>query len=259
MTDIKAERQYRAPALERGFDILELLVSEGRPLSLQEIGEKLKKSSGELFRMVAVLERRGFISRGTSGDKYTLTNKLFRLGMEQQPNRDLLAIALPVMHILSSQIDQSCHLTVQSEDRVVVIARAEGPGATSFVVKLGYNRAIHRTTSGRLLFAYQPVEIKEQWLALIKGKYNFSEEVEFLEATKTIRKRGYSKNPSSSVKGVIDIATPILQSQHAIASLTVPFVEKTPNTLNLQATIEATCQAAEEISRKLKFGTGVNI
>ena len=41
--------RYRAPALEKGLDVIELLAAEKLPLNLAAISERLGRSSGELL------------------------------------------------------------------------------------------------------------------------------------------------------------------------------------------------------------------
>src|SRR6187549_3055949 len=65
-TPPKASR-YRAPALEKGLDVIELLAAEKSPLNLSAVSQRLGRSSGELFRMLQVLEFKGFITTSESG------------------------------------------------------------------------------------------------------------------------------------------------------------------------------------------------
>jgi Mn-dependent DtxR family transcriptional regulator len=129
--------RYRAPALEKGLDVIELLAAEKKPLNLSAISQRLGRSSGELFRMLQVLEFKGFITTTESGTGYVLTNKLFALAMAQAPVRSLVETALPIMRKLTDDIGQSCHIAVASEDQIVVITRIERPGdlASAIAVK----------------------------------------------------------------------------------------------------------------------------
>lgn len=72
---------YRAPALDKGLDIIELLARAGRPMTLARISGKLNKSANELFRMVRVLERREYIELPKGQTGYVLADKLCRLVM----------------------------------------------------------------------------------------------------------------------------------------------------------------------------------
>ena len=50
------EQRYRAPALDKGLDILELISRATEPMSIGMITQALGRSTGELFRMIQVLE-----------------------------------------------------------------------------------------------------------------------------------------------------------------------------------------------------------
>jgi len=78
-----AER-YRAPALDKGLDILELLASRDGAMSQVEIAKSLDRSAGEIFRMLNRLVRRGYVQR-TEEDRYALTLKLFELAHATPP------------------------------------------------------------------------------------------------------------------------------------------------------------------------------
>ena len=52
----KPASKYRAPALEKGLDILELLSEAESPMGMPMIAAELNRSKGEIFRMAAVLE-----------------------------------------------------------------------------------------------------------------------------------------------------------------------------------------------------------
>ncbi|MEM9965701.1 MAG: helix-turn-helix domain-containing protein, partial [Asticcacaulis sp.] len=104
--------KYRAPALEKGLDVLELLAANKRPMTLSQISTRLDRSVSELFRMVQVLEHRGYVAPSAKGDGLELTNKLFSLGMSRGPSQNLLASALPLMQALSEQVRQSVHLAI---------------------------------------------------------------------------------------------------------------------------------------------------
>src|SRR3954471_23749149 len=122
--------RYHAPALKKGLEILELLAAAEARLSMSDISAALHRSVSEIFRMLQVLEEHRYIVRDESG--YRLTNRLFALGMRQPPIRDLVSTALPLMHQLARQTDQSCHLAVASGADMVVIAAIEAPGLAGF-------------------------------------------------------------------------------------------------------------------------------
>lgn len=77
----KSPRDYRAPALEKGLDIIELLARATKPMTLARISSRLNRSTSELFRMVRVLERREYIELPKGQTGYVLTGRLPHIGM----------------------------------------------------------------------------------------------------------------------------------------------------------------------------------
>ncbi|MCG8354572.1 MAG: IclR family transcriptional regulator [Kiloniellales bacterium] len=245
-----ARPRYSAPALEKGLDIIELLSDARQPLSMAQVAQRLERSRSEIFRMLTVLEARGYIARGETSDHFSITNKLFDLGMRKPPIRGLLEIALPEMRILAREIGQSCHLAVASGDHNVVIARAENPGEESFAVSLGYRRHLADSTSGRVLLAFQDETQRERLLAAARRTAPAGyDEGALTRALNRIRNRGYERAVSRSLVGITDIGAPIIGAQDAaVAALTVPFVKRVAVAHDMEAAIDAVRAAAARIS-----------
>jgi DNA-binding IclR family transcriptional regulator len=244
--------RYRAPALEKGLDVIELLAAEKSPLNLSAISGRLGRSAGELFRMLQVLEFKGFITTAENGNGYVLTNKLFALAMAQAPVRSLVETALPVMRKLARDIGQSCHMAVASEDQIVVITRIERPGDLGFSVRIGYRREISRATSGLVLFAFQTDEVRRDWLKRCKLKGDAAET--FVERANVVRARGHHEAASDFVRGIVDVSAPILRGDTAVAALTIPFVHSNPLQVDMQHAVEFVRAAARQITNEIVHG-----
>jgi DNA-binding IclR family transcriptional regulator len=244
--------RYRAPALEKGLDVIELLAAEKSPLNLSSISQRLGRSSGELFRMLQVLEFKGFITTAENGSGYILTNKLFALAMTQAPVRSLVETALPVMRKLVQDIGQSAHIAVASEDQIVVITRIERPGDLGFSVRIGYRREIAIATSGLVLFAYQNDEVRRIWLKRCKLKGEAADS--FIERANAVRARGHHEAASHFVRGIVDVSAPILRGETAVAALTVPFVHSNPLQVEMAEAVEFVRAAAKQISNEIVHG-----
>jgi len=244
------ERRYRAPALEKGLDILELLARNGSAMTTSQISAALDRSVSELFRMVQVLEYKGYIEASPGGDGYELSNKLFALAMTRAPVRSLLEAGLPIMRELSGEVRQSCHLAVVSDDQMVVVARVESPGYVGFSVRPGYRRPLAQSTSGAVLFAFEPRATREAWLSRLDlgGK---AASKAFVDRADAIRERGYEQALSSFVDGVVDLSAPVMGGSGPAAALTIPYVQSHPAPVTLEATIEALRVAAGRISAEI--------
>jgi DNA-binding IclR family transcriptional regulator len=246
--------RYRAPALEKGLDILELLVSEPAPLTVSEIAQKLDRSTGELFRMIQVLDRRGFVEQVPHSSGYRLSGRLFSLGMIQPAVKTLIEVALPHMRRLSLDIGQSCHLALHSLGQIVVVARMESSELIGFSVRIGYRRPLTHSLSGAVLYAFQPEVIRRRWEEHLRPRPGKLELTNFRAAAERIRKKGHGRQASEYVAGVTDLSAPILRNNIAAAALTVPFLDSTAPARSLRDSAEHLVRIAGEISGELLSG-----
>jgi DNA-binding IclR family transcriptional regulator len=246
--------KYRAPALEKGLDILQLLNHEPKPLTLTAICERLDRSQGEIFRMVQVLQTRGFVDQDPESDGYHLTDLLFSMAMRQPITQSLVEVAIPIMRTLASEIGQSCHLALHARGDIVVIARMESQEQVGFSVRVGYRRSITNAVSGLTLFAFQPEDVRARWLEMLNPRPSAAELKSFLAAVAVARKNGWARAPSSVVNGVTDISAPIIRGDRAAAALTVPYLKTINSKSSIPAVIEKVQAAVNSIAARLTVG-----
>jgi DNA-binding IclR family transcriptional regulator len=166
--------------------------------------------------------------------------------------RSLVETALPWMRKLTTDIGQSCHIAVASEDQIVVITRIERPGDLGFSVRIGYRREISRATSGLVLFAYQDEETRRNWLKRCRLKGEAAEN--FVARADVVRQRGHHEANSDFVRGIVDLSAPILRNGVAVAALTVPFVHSNPLVREMAESAEFVRAAAKHISQDIAHG-----
>lgn len=247
----KTAVRYEAPALEKGLDILELLAGTASAMNLSRISEAVGRSRSEMYRVLQVLERRHYLERQPDDDRYTLTNRLFLLGMERPAVKGLLEIALPMMHKLSEDIQQSCHLVVPSDQFMVVIARVESPYELGLVVRIGHRRPLLEATSGLVLVAFQPESVRAHWLQKYGTTARRPSRANLLETLTTIREQGYAAIPSTAVPGVTDTSAPVLLDSAAVAALAVPYMDLAGVRMSQDEVLKTLRATAKEISSKL--------
>lgn len=157
MPDAKSRLQkYSAPALEKGLDILELLsLQAGKGLSQADIAEGMGRSKNEIFRMMVVLEERGYIQR-SSDDQFRLTSKFDTLFAGRTDAARLLEIARPFMEQLSAQTSLSSHFWILSDNRMQVALRSRVSEAYSLSLPEGTQRALFGSSVGACFLSELP-------------------------------------------------------------------------------------------------------
>ncbi|TDV09274.1 IclR family transcriptional regulator [Paraburkholderia caballeronis] len=221
--------RYRAPALDKGLDILELLAEQQGGLTRAEITKALGRNASEIYRMLERLVARQYVTRSEAGDRYTLSLKLFALAHRHPPMERLIAQALPLMQRFANDVEQSCHLAVYDRGNLLVIAQVDGPGTWGISVRLGSRVGLVDTSSGRTILAYQTPEQSAHMLAehtKVKGEVTI-DHAALSAACARIRKAGFSRKDSQQIFGVTDVTFPVLgPSGQAIAALTCPFLKR---------------------------------
>lgn len=220
---------YAAPALDKGLDILELLCSIETPLSQKEIAQRLGRTVGEIYRMLTSLVARNYVA--VFEDNYFITTKLFELSHRNPPTQRLLFEARPVMQTLTSDLDQSCHLTVYGAGRQIVIAKVDVSSGMGFSVSVGAELELLVSASGRVLLAFQDSETQQLRIREGLQRRPAAEDPQITNVLQHIRRRGFESAPSFQVRGLYAVSFPILDSQgHAIAALTVPYADRIDQT-----------------------------
>lgn len=245
--------RYAAPALEKGLDVLELLAAEPHGMNLQDIARRLGRSPNELFRMLDVLVRRGFLARQPDA-AYLLTLRLFELAHLHPPVDRLLDCAMPHMQELARATSQSNHLCVHHDARLVVLARAESPEPMSYSVRQGSHFPFHDDrVSARVITAFQHGTRREQFLDELvgTGRNRMARRGRLDKRLEEIRKRGYDEGPSDTISGVVDICFPIFDRFGTVASLNIVYMRQRDTRLSIPGAREKLRQRARLISRLL--------
>lgn len=223
MAEKNTRTSYRAPALERGLDILEHLAAQA-PRTQSEIARALGKGSSEVFRMLAILESRGYIAKDAATGAYALTLRLFALSHMHSPYAELIRLAEDPMREFAHEVRESCHLSILHGGLLMVLAEQASPAPVRVSIEAGAQFAGFRTASGRLLLSRLPREELER--ALRDGghfaKLKPAEKQAVLARIDAVRKRGYEEAEEESYRGVYDLSVPVAEPGGPVqAALTV--------------------------------------
>jgi DNA-binding IclR family transcriptional regulator len=209
---------YSAPALEKGFNVIELLADHPQGLTISEITARMGLSMSEIFRVIMVMERCAWLKRG-AGDRFRVTTKVLELALRATPTEELVQAAAPLMRDLAHRIDQACHLVVRHGDAGLVVYRQQNPGPMGFAVRTGIRIPLDESCSGRVLLGFS---------ALDNGQTpdDFPLSPALATVLQKVRARGYEMMKSARTIGVTDISYPIYGPQaQVLAALTVPFLQ----------------------------------
>lgn len=251
--DTSPADRYRAPALDKGLDILELLTEQANGLTRGEIVKAMGRSPSEIYRMLERLVARDYVSRSPEGDRYTLSLKMFVLSQRHPPTSRLVSQAMPIMERFTQAAAQSCHLGVHDRGNITIVAQASSPGPWGLSTRLGARVSLVGTGSGHVLLAFQGESVRADMLArheVMEGEVPLPAD-ELHRVLDEVRRLGYWQGASQQAHGVTDISVPILGPRgDALAVLTCPFVRRIDRHAgpNVDATRELLRRAAQGLS-----------
>ena len=250
-----ARSEYRAPAAEKVLDILEFMATQSQALTQTAISSGLGRSIHEIYRILYLLEKRGYLVR-TKSDRFRLSLKLFELAHMYPPVNRLVESALPAMRELAANSDQSCHLVVLKGQRALVVVQVNSPLPMRYSVALGSQFPILETSAGTVIAAHLPDEECRQLLDRIFEANEAEATRDDVEARLgKVRSLGYEMRPSLTVEGSTNISLPIRDhTGTVIAALTVPFLPQKTARFDPQTVFARAATAADQISAALGAG-----
>ncbi|MCD1619978.1 IclR family transcriptional regulator [Salipiger marinus] len=255
MTDTSDDDKYRAPALSKGLDILELLASGAEGLTQVDIAKTLGRTTPEIFRMLMVLRQRGYVELGEGDDRYHLSTKMFEVAHRHPPMRRLTAIAGEAMQKLADALNQSMHLAILHSGRVLVVAQVDCPDNHLTSVRLGAQVPVADTASGRVLAAWMAPPALDRLLAEMAEPE--ARRAGFLADLPGVRAAGYCESPSLTIAGVHNLSAPVFDfSGRVAAAVTIPFITRLSGTSTVgpDASRQALVEMAADLSRRMGAG-----
>ncbi|MDC0862014.1 IclR family transcriptional regulator [Alphaproteobacteria bacterium] len=268
MKQKKQSKNYNAPALDKGLDILELLSNSNGGLTQAEIATQLNKSVNEIYRMISTLRNREYVEFNEKTDIYNLSYKILNMAAKFEPVKTLTSRAIPLMKEITIKTNQSIHLAIFTRGKILLIAQEDSPSSFNYHMSVGANIDALETSSGRVLLTFQTEEERNRmldrrkfYIKLDKNHNLKSSNLKKIEnkfskrTMQKIFKDRFEVVKSLQIKGVTNITVPILDNtNNAVAALTIPFVDRIikDNELN----IKQVTNIIVSYGKKLSFDMG---
>ncbi|WP_309484404.1 IclR family transcriptional regulator [Streptomyces himalayensis] len=218
-----ASDAHHAPGLEsvdNALTLLLLLRKNGR-LRLSDAADHLGVARSTAHRLLATLRGRGFAVQGA--DKaYRPGPALYRLGMSQRSDYELVETARPHMLWLNGKLGETVHLVVRSGAEARFLHSIEGTHALRVGSRAGAVLPAHLASAGKALLADLSVaELAEIYGA--KGDQGGETDPETLHRRlAAVRRRGYAINIGDTERGLSAVGAAVREpGGRAVAALTV--------------------------------------
>jgi DNA-binding IclR family transcriptional regulator len=221
----KPQKIYNVPALERSFDILDLIRSSAYGRTATELSNLMNLPYSTTFYLLKTMERRGFLRRNGDSKKFYLGTKFisYQGNMSQSTDIHVRDTAASFLEQVVSHFKMTAHTAIRDSDEAVYIDKREPRSAYIKInTWIGQRVPLHCTAVGKsLLLLSEPKEIQtilhNTKLARLTER-TIVEMKEFARHLQNCRKVGYTMDDrEAEIEGAC-VAAPIIDRQNKVVA-----------------------------------------
>lgn len=146
----------RTGTLLRGLHLLEVL-ADGCDGSVTELAARTGLDKGTASRVLTTLRTAGYVRQDPGTRRYRLSGRILRLARGYANDLDLRSVAHPHLSRLRDQVDETVHLAVREDARVIYIDRLEATRSLRLASAIGHTEPMPTTALGRAILSRIPV------------------------------------------------------------------------------------------------------
>jgi IclR family pca regulon transcriptional regulator len=142
---------YFVPGLRRGLLVLEALASEGRPMSVAEIGKRIGLTRSSMFRLAYTLQHMGFVEEVPESKALRLGARVLNIGYAYLASQSLIETARPELEALRDRTSVSAHLAILDRREILYLSCIQTRSGFLSTINVGARLPAYATPMGWLL------------------------------------------------------------------------------------------------------------
>ncbi|ABD89906.1 IclR family transcriptional regulator [Rhodopseudomonas palustris] len=254
---VAPEERSAAPALTKGFAILDLIAQEPG-IGFAAIRSRLGLPNSSCHHLISTLCKVGALQ--LQADRgYVLGLRLFELGTIAASQRKIEQSALPALKRLAQEVELTCHLGVMEGTEAVYLMKVEGLREIRVNTWIGKRLSLHSSSLGKVLLAWlSPGEIEDKlrnatWEA--KTPSTITDPAKFRALLKAVRARGWAFDDEEDAPSIRCVAAPVFDMKgRIIAAISAVGTVLDIEPERFPVLAEKLCATAAEISANLGYG-----
>jgi DNA-binding IclR family transcriptional regulator len=183
-------------------------------MTVAQLAELTASNRVSIHRILGSYLAHGFVRQEHQGAPYRLGFRLLELGERVVQQRELVALAHPLLEELSARSGETCHLAVLDGGEAVYVAKIESTQSIRLVSQIGARVSLYSSGLGKALLAATADDQRERLLALQSFERRTPRTMTSAEQLRTdleaIRARGYAIDDVENEEGVRCAGVPVL-------------------------------------------------
>lgn len=203
----------RGTAVQRTFALLEMIVSESRPMSLAQMATTLDLPKPTVHRMASRLEAEGMLARAPGSRRFTMGPRLTALAVNTLTASARHAPRHAVLESLARETGETCNLGMLDGNSVVYLDRVETHWPLRLQLSVGSHVPLHCTAMGKLFLAHMPKRVRANYYAAAPLERftarTITDPDRMEDEIAAIRGDGVSINDQEYMVGLVGMAVPV--------------------------------------------------
>jgi DNA-binding IclR family transcriptional regulator len=243
-------------SVDRALSVLEILAAH-REAGVTDIAAELGVHKSTAFRLVAVLESRGFVEQLADRGKYRLGFGVVRLAGAAAAQSDIAQEGRRVCQALAADLEETVNIAILDSDRAVNITQVRGPAALSTHNWVGQGTPLHATSSGKVLLAHAPDTVRKSALSRELQRYTgatITDPEVLRQDLDRIVELGWGSTVEEFEVGLSAVAAPVRGADgDVVAALSVSGPSFRMGVQDFPRLARRVVAGADELSRRLGF------
>ena len=214
---------YSIAVLDRALDLLEALAEApaGAPLGVSEVARRAGVTKSAAFRILANLERRGYVAKDPVSARYTLGTHLVYLGERSLGAIDLRAAARPSLEALQLRFGETVNLGIREGAEVVYVDMIESSHGLRMAARFGGRDYLHSTALGKAILGYLSPAERDHLLHAPGGlpartERTISDPVKLRVELERVHERGIAEDRDENEVGARCLGAPIFDHRGVV-------------------------------------------
>ncbi len=243
-------------SVDRALSVLEILATHGEA-GVTEVAAELGVHKSTAFRLVAVLESRGFVEQLADRGKYRLGFGVVRLAGAAAARLDIAQQGRGICEALAADLEETVNIAILDSDRAVNVSQVRGPAALSTHNWVGQGTPLHATSSGKVLLAHAPEAVRKAALSRELQRFTpatITDPEELRQHLDGIVEQGWGSTVEEYEVGLSAVAAPVRGADgDVIAALSVSGPSFRMDAEDFPRLARRVKASADELSRRLGF------
>jgi len=256
-TPSNSENKYRVTSLDKALLILELLIDQGRDLSITEICQKLGMVKGTVHRVLSTLVARKFVQQNSVTKMYGLGVRTLEIGIDSKRERFLRIAMAPFLMELYEACEETVNAAVWEYNAIRYIYRLECEALLRISITAGARFPGYCCATGKILLSYFSNEDIRQIYSRSTSFKKLTKNTiisvdELIQEIEKVRVRKIAVDDEEALVGVYCVAAPVSNSKgECVAAISISAPKNRVTAKRSDMLAKLVSKTAQKISQSL--------